>query len=113
MQYFMLYNIVIVVTSLGVLSTLSICLFGANIGVKPSEITTYDDVIMYFGWPYVARLVAGLMTWAATGVAIWCHYRSITAGSRQASGENIVVISSERDLDADDCEDEAENSVLL
>jgi hypothetical protein len=93
------------------LSTLSVSLFGAKVHHNTSEITTYDDLHLYFGWPYIARAGAGIFAWAATVAAI-CNQCRSTTRTLQAADDSIMVISTERDF-GDDSMDEAENGALL
>ena len=86
-------------------------MFGAKIRHNPAEITSYEGIHLYFGWPYIARVGSGLLIWAATVTAICNQCRSSTRTLRMEN-DNIMIVSTEGEL-YDDSMDEAENGVLL
>ena len=95
----------------GLLSTLSVSMFGAKIRHNPAEITSYEDIHLYFGWPYIARVGSGLLIWAATVATICNQCRSSTRTLHMAE-DNIMIVSTEGEF-YDDSMDEADNGVLL
>ena len=82
-------------------------MFGAKIRHNPAEITSYEDIHLYFGWPYIARVGSGLLIWAATVAAI-CNQCRSTTRTLQMADDNIMMISTEGEF-CDDLMDEAEN----
>ena len=112
-SHFLLYckaNILIFIFP-GLLSTLSVSMFGARIRHNPADITSYEDIHLYFGWPYIARVGSGLLTWAATVTAICNKCRSSTR-TLQMEEDNIMIVSREGEL-CDDLMDEVANGALL
>ena len=72
------------------------------------RITSYEDIHLYFGWPYIARVASGLLIWAVTVAAICNQCRSSTR-TLQMTDDNIMTVSTEGEF----YDDEAENGVLL
>ena len=95
----------------GLLSTLSVSMFGVKIRHNPAEITSYADIHLYFGWPYIARVGSGLLFWAATVAAI-CNQCRWSTRTLQMAEDSIMIVSTEGEV-YDNSMDEAENGVLL
>ncbi len=86
-------------------------LYGVKIHHTTSEITTYKDIQLYLGWPYIARVVASIFSWLATIVTI-CNLCCSNTRVIQATDNSIMAISADPDFDEQSL-DETENGTLL
>ena len=86
-------------------------LFGAKVHQDTSKMTTYEDIHMYYGWTYIVRLFASLLSWTASASAILCR-RRVLNGTLQSEEDTILVLPPESDMCTDSMDD-AENGSLL
>lgn len=96
----------------GLLSTISLSLVGAKLKTDASDISSFSDLHLHYGWPFPFRCVGAVFTGVATITAISLECRIRAANTESEYDDRILVVSSS-EL-ADDClSDDDEDGVVL
>ena len=82
---------------LGLLSTLSITIFGCKLHQDPKEVTKYKDVVLQLTWVYSSRVLSSILTWF-TAVTVICGLCKNTPKMDSDDEETVLIVTSEQDF---------------